>query len=112
MLEPCESKGQAVLTSVCLLVIAAGLFAGAYPLYHLGANARTDYIDYRESRDSSTGYTRSRREDEGFFQIMLYGYGGMAIVGGLGALSLIGAIVVPVRSLFPNEIGERKDEPR
>jgi hypothetical protein len=111
MLEPCETKGQAVLTSVCLLVLATGLFAISYPLYHLGNNARADMIEYRESRDDST-YVRSRQQNDGFNQIMIYGYGGVLIFGGLGTLSVIGAIVIPVRSLFPNEFSKREEEPR
>ena len=94
MLEPCESKGQALLTGVCMLIVAGGAFAGAFALFMFAEATR---LTIAEAASRGTSYGPRM----GLHETMFLGYSGALLAGLLTLLLLISAIVIPVRSLFP-----------
>ncbi len=104
MFEPCDSKPQALLASVCMLVAAAILSALAYGMYQFGHLSRVTSVTM-----SQTG---ERYTDGSMFEQILFGYGVAAIAAMLALLLVVCAIIAPIRTFFPKEFSKREDDLR
>ena len=104
MLEPCESKGQALLTAFFMLVIAGGALAIGYALYLYGDGMRITLLE-----EQAGEYSIGRKNRSGIYEYMFFGYLGAAIVWLFGALMVVCALIAPVRTLFPRELKKREE---
>jgi hypothetical protein len=101
MFEPCETKGQALLTSFCMLILAAGALAIAYPMYQFGELTRRTLLETdAEVGATSTGPITNE---------VLIGYGAAGILGLFALLMIVCAIIAPIRTLFPKERSAREE---
>lgn len=98
MLEPCESRGQAILTTVCFVGIALGLGASAYACFLYAQAAHATLAEFPVGRHGITGRDRAR---SGIYNAMALGYGGGGVLGLLSTTSMFCGIVVLIRSAFP-----------
>ncbi len=102
--EPCESKGQALLTAACMLIVAAGAIAIGYAMFQFGEGARLTLL---EAHQDGTDY--GRRNESGLYQYMIIGYCVATITGLFALLMIVSAIIAPVRTLFPKELRKREE---
>ncbi len=93
MLEPCETRGQAVLSAVCFTIIGLGIFAGSFACFRF-AKAAQETITQMGFEDR---YDQSR---SGLDMTMyrFYTFSGVLAAGSLFMLVCGG--VVLIRSLF------------
>ena len=101
MFEPCESKAQAVLTAFFMLLVAAGALVVAWVLYKFGDSVRLTGVEYEAAQ---TGYP-GRQTEPGLLQYMIMGYAGAAILALVALVFVLTAIIAPIRSFFPKELG-------
>lgn len=95
MFEPCESKGQALVTAGCMTVLAAGGLAVAWALFHLGEGFRETIAEF------DLGTRRGRSAEGDMAMYMLGAYAGCGIAALFALLMLTCAVIAPVRTLFP-----------
>ncbi len=93
MLEPCESRGQALLTVACFVFIAMAVFAGAYACFAYAQAARETI----PQMNFDSAYDRSR---SGLDETMYMFFALSAPLGLLSALLCVSGIVVGFRSLL------------
>lgn len=99
MLEPCETRGQALLSAACFTIIGLGVFAGSYACFQF-AQAAQDTIPQMDFDD---GYDQNRAG----LRMTMYRFYTFSAVLGVGSLFLLvcGAVVL-IRSLFPAKTAE------
>jgi multisubunit Na+/H+ antiporter MnhB subunit len=101
MFEPCETKGQALLTSVCMLILAAGALAVGFAMYKFGELTRSTMLE-TNSESETTGAGPITNE-------VLIGYGVAGVMGLLALLLITCAIIAPIRVLFPRDPDKREE---
>lgn len=102
--EPCESKGQALLTSLCMLIVAGGAIAIGYAMFQYGEGFRGTLL---EKYEGGTDY--GHRNESGMYQYMIFGYATAAILGLFALLMIVSAIIAPLRTLFPKKLRKREE---
>lgn len=103
MFEPCESKGQALLTSFCMLIVAGGAIAIGYAMFQYGEGFRVTLL---EKHQGGTDY--GHRQESGMYQYMLFGYASAALLALFALLMIVCAIIAPIRTLFPKDLKKRE----
>lgn len=99
MLEPCESRGQAVLSAACFTIIGLAISAGAFACFQFAQAARETI----PQMDFDDAYSRSRSG----LDVTMYRFYTFSAVLALGALFMfVCGVVVLIRSLFPTNTAE------
>ena len=103
MLEPCESRSQAMLTSVCMFVFGLGIGAVAYAcvLYTIASHGAL-----RELYEITPEYDPSLGARSNIYLMLAAGYTLSIVTVALTLLMLIASVFVLVRSRFPAETGK------
>ena len=101
MLEPCESRGQALLTTLCFVLLGLGILAGAYACFLFAESARVT-IPQMNFQDT---YARRR---SGLVETMVLSYAASAAIALGGLFFCTCGAVVGIRSFFPS--GGDEDE--
>jgi hypothetical protein len=96
MLEPCASRGQAVVTIACFTILGSGVFAGSYACYMYAEAARETI----PQMNFDSLYDR-RRSGVDQTMYMFYALSGLLAIG--SALFMVSATVVGIRSFFPTQ---------
>lgn len=99
MLEPCETRGQAILAAVCFAVIGLGIFAGSYACFQFAQAAR-ETVPQMNFDDA---YDRSRSGLD-VTMYRFYTFSAVLVAGSL-FMFVCGAVVV-IRSLFAAKTAE------
>lgn len=104
MFEPCESKGQALLTAFFMLVLAGGALAIGYALFQYGEGMRITLLE-----EQAGEYSIGRKNRGGIYQYLFFGYAGAAVVWLFGLLMLACAMIAPIRTFFPHSRKRREE---
>lgn len=103
MLEPCETRGQAWLTSGCMLLMAIGIGAVCYAcvLYTLVSHGALT-----ELYEMTPKYKPSLSNRSNIYMMIAAGYTLTIVTGALTLLMLIASVMVLVRTALPKSAGE------
>lgn len=98
LLQPCESLAQAMLTALCLLLLAAGIGAGAYACIAFAESARATLPEFPVH--PSLAHNRART-DLYITMGVWYTIGGL--VGIASVFVAACAVIVGLRALLPSK---------
>ncbi|MFG0244703.1 MAG: hypothetical protein ACF8MF_01460 [Phycisphaerales bacterium JB052] len=103
MLEPCETRGQAWLTSGCMFLLGIGIGAVCYAcvLYTLISHGALT-----ELYEMTPEYKPSLSNRSNIYMMIGAGYTLTIVTGVLTLLMLLGSVMVLIRAQLPQPRGE------